>query len=101
MIHGAILKINIKCDCVNTDDKETCRMGTLPKLKILNVVNDMPYEICEIERGKDLPFCEHALIIVEDQVIRSYEELIQLAAKDCNKDKKFLEVKILEVIYGG
>jgi len=41
------------------------------------------------------------LVVVEGQVISSYEELAQLASRDDYKDREFLEVVLLPAISSG
>jgi len=74
-------------------------MSNLPKLK----VNKLPSgeEIRDFEQGKYLPFCDYVLVLVEGEIINSYEELVQLAAQDCYKDKEFLEVTLMPLVMGG
>ena len=76
-------------------------MPKLPKLKILQPYWDVPEEIRDFEAGKYLPFCGHLYIVVEGEVISSYDELVQLAAEDRYKDKEFLEVRLLGITSGG
>ena len=77
-------------------------MSKLPKLRVLNPFWDVAEEIRDFEQGKYLPFnARHIWIVVEDQVIDSYEELVRLAAEDRHKDKEFLEVRFLDIIVGG
>jgi len=74
-------------------------MSKLPKLKVkLRGLSD---DIRDFEQGKYLLFCDHVLILVEGQVINSYEELVQLAAQDGYKDKEFLEVLVTTAVAGG
>jgi hypothetical protein len=39
--------------------------------------------------------------VVEGEVIRTYEELVQMASQDRFKDREFLEVQMETVIAGG
>ena len=77
-------------------------MSKLPRLKILNPYWDVAEETRDFEQGKYLPFSATAIsIVVEGQVIISYEDLVQLAADDYHKDKEFLEVRFLDLTIGG
>ncbi|MFH1952773.1 MAG: hypothetical protein ABIL06_14270 [Pseudomonadota bacterium] len=76
-------------------------MAKFPKLKVIQPYWDVPEEIRDIEQGKYLPFCSHIRIVVEGQVVSSYEELLSLVAEDRHKDKDFLEVRFFEIISGG
>ncbi len=77
-------------------------MSRLPKLKVINPYWDMPVEIREFEQGKYLPFgAGGILIVVEDRVIYSYDELVQLASEKRYQDREFLEVRFVEITGGG
>jgi len=79
-------------------------MSKLPKLKI-KLPYVMPYgpseRIIDLEQGKDLPYGLGYYVMVGHQVLNSYEELVQLAARDHYKDKESIEVKLLPSIIGG
>jgi len=76
-------------------------MSKLPKLKVKLNVGRLNEEIRDFEQAKYLPFCDHLIILAEGQVINSYEELVQLAAQDCYKDKESLEVLVMTAVGGG
>lgn len=76
-------------------------MTKLPKLKVNGLGWDVSKEICDFEQAKYFPFGQDVVIVVEGQVIRSYEELVQLVDQDRNKDKAFLQVMFLPIIVGG
>ena len=77
-------------------------MSKLPKLRVLNPFWDVAEEIRDFEQGKYLPFNAGTFwIVVEDQVIGSYEALVRLAAEDCHKDKESLEVRFVDISTGG
>jgi hypothetical protein len=74
-------------------------MSKLPKLKVKFL--GLREEMRDFEQGKYLLFSDSVLILVEGQVVRSYEELVQLAAQDRYKDKESLEVLITTAAAGG
>lgn len=76
-------------------------MTKLPKLKVKGLGWDVSEEIRDFEQAKYLPFGHNLIIVVEGQVIESYEDLVQLAAQDRYKNKEFLEVMFLPIIVGG
>lgn len=76
-------------------------MTKLPKLKVNGLGWNVSKEICDFEQAKYFPFGQDVVIVVEGQVIRSYEELVQLVDQDRNKDKAFLQVMFLPIIVGG
>ena len=78
-------------------------MSKLPKLKIRLPFADIEEEICDIEQARHRfkygqePF----LVLLENQVINSYEDLVFLAKQERFRDKKFLNNEIHPVISGG
>ena len=76
-------------------------MTKLPKLKIKGLGWDTSEEIRDFDQAKHLPFGHDVTIVVEDQVVKSYEELVQLVASHHYEDKEFLEVTFLPIIAGG
>ena len=77
-------------------------MSRLPKLRVLKPSWDVAEEIRDFEQGKYLPFnTENIWIVVEGQVIDSYEDLVRLAADPRFKDKEFLEIRFVDIIIGG
>ena len=100
-VSRAVVLCRKKVDIFLALGNNVWEMANLPKLKVVNTLWDVPEETRDFEQGRGLPFCEQAMIIVEDQVIRSYDELLQLAAEECHRDKEFLKVMILPVIDGG
>ena len=77
-------------------------MSSFHKLRVLKPSWDVAEEIRDFKQGKYLPFnTENMWIIVEDQVIGSYEDLVRIAADPRYKDKEFLEVRYVDIIIGG
>ncbi len=68
-------------------------MPKLPKLKVRRSWNPVE-ETHDLEQARNLLFNRGTdmLVIVEGQMVNSYEELVQLAAQDAYKDKESLEV---------
>ena len=68
-------------------------MSKLPKLKLKRTWNPVE-ETHDLEQSRHLLFNRGAdmLVIVEGQMVFSYDELLQLAAQDNYKDKESLEV---------
>ncbi len=68
-------------------------MTTFPKLKVRKAWNQEESTVAT-EEARSLLF-EHGLdmmVIVEGQVIYSYEELIRIVSQDCYQGKEFLDV---------
>ena len=76
-------------------------MTKLPRLKIIGLGWDAARKFHDFSQARHLPFGQDLIIMVEDRVVWSYEDMVELAALDDFKDKEFLEVKILPVIMGG
>ena len=68
-------------------------MSELPKLKIKKTWNPVE-EIHDLEQSRHLLFSRGSdmLIIVEGQMVNSYEELVQLVAQAPYKDRESIEV---------
>ena len=78
-------------------------MPKLPKLKIISTLR-YNEEICDLEQAKDILFRPSGIlthVVIEGQLIQSYENLVQLASQDQYKDKEFLEVRELPIMPGG
>ena len=78
-------------------------MSKLPKLKLKKPYGYPFEEIRDFEQAKDVLFSQGGedIVVAEGQVIKSYEELVQLATQDSYEDKEFLEVWLLAVEIGG
>ena len=56
----------------------------------------------KIEEAKDWNFYDPlALVVVENQLIHSYEELLEIASSDAFKDKESLDVQFMITCTGG
>ncbi len=59
-------------------------------------------DICDLEHAKfRFDYGAQNLVMVEGQVVNSYEELLKLAGQDCYKEREFLEVVLLPQVAGG
>ncbi len=76
-------------------------MTKAPKLKVKGLGWDVAEEVRDFEQARYFPFGSDVIIVVEDEVIRSYDDLVQLVAKGRFKDKEYLEVMFLPIIVGG
>ncbi len=77
-------------------------MSRLPKLKVKRI----PFgysneEICDFEQAQNFSYAQGTFVMVEGQVVNSYEELVQLAAQDDYKDREFLEVMLVPSVDVG
>ncbi len=74
-------------------------MSKLPKLRI-----KMPHgydEIYSFEKAKTLFFDWEVMVVVEGQMINSFEDLVKLAGQNPYKNKESLEVTLIPFIAGG
>ncbi len=77
-------------------------MSKLPKLKIKIPVGYPNEDICDLEQARyRFNFNSGAVILVEGQTVKSYEELVQIASKDVYKDREFLQVDLLTELASG
>ena len=80
-------------------------MSNLPKLSVVwqTMDNGLEETICDFEQAKGLVFGRWpwGLIAAEGEMVRSYEELVQLANRDEHKNKKLLNILLLDPIIGG
>lgn len=79
-------------------------MSKLPKLKIVRMTEHPVVE--ETRNIEDVQYLllglmSGAMVAVEGQIINSYAELVQIAARDCYNDKEFLEVVVAPFPIGG
>ena len=71
-------------------------MSNLPKLRVKVFPEESNEPIQNIEQAKEFPFLlADSMILVEGQTVTSYEELLQVAQQDTNRNKEFLNVMIL------
>jgi hypothetical protein len=79
-------------------------MTNLPKLKIKLPFGDPSEEVCELEQAKYRFFSTSGMmvLVIDGQGLQSYEELVQLAARDMYKDREFIHAELLvELATGG
>ena len=71
-------------------------MSKLPKLK----VKKTPFgysdeETYVFEQAKNFSYGQGSFVMVEGQVVNSYEELVRLVNRDDYKDREFLEIVLV------
>jgi len=77
-------------------------MSEFPKLKVTHLIDGQrSEEIFDFEQAPHFLFNYDVIVAVEGEVVRTYEELVQLATRDNFKDRDFLEVQMETVIAGG
>ena len=65
-------------------------MNKLPKLKIKGLGWDVSEQSLDFDQAKYLPFGQDVTVVVEDQVVSSYEDLVQLISSHHYEYKEFL-----------
>ena len=78
-------------------------MTKLPKLKIKLPFQDVVDDICDLEEARyRLDYGhDYFLIVVEGQLVHSYEDLVRLVQQERFRDRDFLEVWLQPIIVGG
>ena len=77
-------------------------MSEFPKLKVTHWIDGQAdRDILEFEQAPYFLFNYDVLVVVEGTVVRTYEELKELASRVENRDKDFLEVRMETLIGGG
>ncbi len=77
-------------------------MSHFPKLKVTHWVDAQPsQEMIDFEQAPYFLFNYDVIVVVEGEVIYSYEDLLQLASQDRFKDRDFLEVQLETILAGG
>ncbi len=78
-------------------------MPDLPRLKIKLPSSTVAEEICDLEQAKYRFNWGHEpfLILVENETVFSYDDLVKLAQQDRFKSKEFLTVELQPFLAGG
>lgn len=77
-------------------------MANLPKLKVKGMRPDIPDEIRDFEQARYFPFeSDDVMITVENEVVRSYDEMLKLASRPELLDREYLEVAYIPIVEGG
>ena len=77
-------------------------MSRFPKLKVTHWMDGQAsQEMIDFEQAPHFLFNYDVVVAVEGEVIRSYEELVQMASEARFRDRDFLEVHMETMITGG
>jgi len=77
-------------------------MAGYPKLKVTHWIDGQAdRDVFEFEQARNFFSSYDILVVVEGTIVKSYEELMELAASAENRDKEFLEVRMETIIGGG
>jgi hypothetical protein len=76
-----------------------------PDSLIIKIVMPFGYSsesACTLREARDRLFgTQDILVIAEGELVNSYDELVLVAAKEKNRAKEFIEVKLSYLIGGG
>ena len=75
-------------------------MANLPKLRVQGLGCNELTGTYDFEKARDFPFGQ-CILVVEEQVIGSYEDLVRLAEQPEYEERDFLNVELLDIIAGG
>jgi hypothetical protein len=73
----------------------------LPKIKIKLPVGYPEEDPFPLEEAASRLNFQHGVILVDGQRVRSYDELLRLAASDRYRSQEYLEVVVVIAIAGG
>lgn len=76
-------------------------MPPLPKLKIKLPGSYSGEEVLDLEEARALLNFDDGVITVEGKTVHSFDELMEIANRDTNKNKEFLQAALLQIIEGG
>jgi hypothetical protein len=77
-------------------------MSGVPKLKVTHWVDAQPSQlVIEFEQASYFLFNYDVIVVVEGEVIRSYDDLVKFASQDRFKDREYLEVQMETIVAGG
>jgi PDZ domain-containing secreted protein len=72
----------------------------MPKLMI-KYFGNLSGEVSELEEARYLLDFDEAIIVIEGQNVRSYDELVKIVSQERFKDKEFVEVMQMTLVQGG
>jgi hypothetical protein len=76
-------------------------MSFVPKLKISGLGWGESGELYDFERAQYLPFDRDMVITADNNIIHSYEDLVELSKSEPFRTREFLEITFLPIIVGG
>jgi hypothetical protein len=77
-------------------------MTEFPKLKVTHWIDGQrSQDILDFEQAPYFLFNYDVIVAVEGEVIKSYEELVQVASRESFRNRDFIDVQIETVISGG
>jgi hypothetical protein len=72
-----------------------------PKLQVKRESRENSAEILDFNQAISLPFGKGYIVVIEGHLVNSYDEFINLCEIGKFKNKEYLDVLILPLIFGG
>jgi len=72
----------------------------MPKL-LVKFFGDPGEDVCELEDARYLIDFSDRIVVVDEQEVRSYEELVKIVGQEKYRDQEIIEVVQIPVITGG
>lgn len=77
-------------------------MKKVSKLKIQLPFGNRDDSICDLEHAKyRFNFDSEVIVVAEGQVVKSFDELLELTQREDLREKQFIEVKLFPLFSGG
>ena len=80
---------------------EARQLSNLPKLRMEPPNNGDTEATYDLQQAKTNLFNYGALVMVEGQLVQSYDELVRLAEHEHYRNKEFLNARVLPMVGGG
>jgi hypothetical protein len=74
---------------------------TLPKLKIKGLNWDAHGEYWDFEQARYLPFGENVVVVAEDKVVASYEDILAMTEMDRYRNLPVFRITLFPLMVGG
>ena len=72
----------------------------MPKL-LVKFFGDPGEDVCELEDARYLIDFSDRIVVVDEQEVRSYEELVKIVGQEKYRDQEIIEVVQIPAITGG
>jgi hypothetical protein len=72
----------------------------MPKL-LVKFFGDPGEDVCELEDARYLIDFTDRIVVVDEQEVRSYEELVKIVGQEKYRDQEIIEVVQIPAITGG
>jgi hypothetical protein len=76
-------------------------LESYPKMRIIRESIENPVEIWDFEQAENLPFGKQQIVVVEGNLVNSYNEFLKLFKNREYQNKEYLEILLLPLVFGG